>query len=167
MQTLFALFSLESAEAAAAELEQRLGTEALNLIVQETVKDRLSNSRAQPAVPGARTAAPVAAPTLTQLLSRKRSVLLAETGPVYAVHALAGHILGMAQSGAPTKLAGSLKVALEEYGVATHYAEAYATGVQYGYVLLFAELPDDQVLEISERCETRGGREVFAFQRLE
>jgi hypothetical protein len=51
--------------------------------------------------------------------------------------------------------------------VATHFAEAYATGVTHGYVLLFVNLPEDQLLETSERLEQLGGRQVFAFQRLD
>ena len=165
MQTTFGLFSLESAEAAAAALEQRLGTEAVNVILQEAARERLTTGRVQPAAPGQ--PAPVAAPTLTHLLSRKRSVFLAETGAVFAAHDLAAHLLDMAQSLSPTKSRGSLKVSLEEYGVATHYAEAYATGVQHGYALLFAEVPADEVVEIGNLLEAHGGREVFSFQRLE
>ncbi len=167
MQTTFGLFSLENAEAAAAALEQSLGAEAVNIILQEAAKDRLTTGRAQPAVPGAGQPAQVAAPTLSHLLSRKRPAFLAEAGSVYAVHDVAAHILGMAQSPSPTKTRGSLKVALEEYGVATHYAEAYATGVQHGYVLLFAEVPENQILDTGNLLEAHGGREVFSFQRLD
>ena len=167
MQTVFGLFSLENAEAAAADLEQHLGTDAVNLIVQESAKERLTNGRIQPAARGAGQAEQVAAPTLTHLLSRKRAIFLGEIGSVYAVHELAVRILEMATSAAPTKTSGSLKVALEEYGVATHYAGAYATGVQHGYALLFANAPEGQILQMGERLERHGGREVFAFQRLD
>ncbi len=167
MQTVFGLFSLESAEAAAADLEQQLGTDAVNLIVHESAKERLTTGRLHPAAPGSGQAAQVAAPTLTHLLSRKRAVFLGEIGSVYAVHEVAARIIEMATSAAPTKTSGSLKVALEEYGVATHYAGAYSAGVQHGYALLFANAAEGQILEIGERLERHGGREVFAFQRLD
>jgi hypothetical protein len=156
MQTVFALFSLESVEPAAADLVSRLGADAVNVLVQDTVKTRLGSGRAQPA-----------APTLANLLSRKRPVFLAEAGSILAVHSVAEHISAMAQSTAPTKTQGSLKVALEEYGVRTYYAEAYATGVAHGYVLLFAEVPEEQIMAVSEQLRTHGGREVFNFQRLD
>jgi hypothetical protein len=166
MQTVFALFSLESVEPAAADLISRLGTDAVNVLVQDTVKTRLGSGRAQPVAPEAG-AAPVVAPTLAHLLSRKRPVFLAEAGSILAVHSVAEHISAMAQSTAPTKTQGSLKVALEEYGVRTYYAEAYATGVAHGYVLLFAEVPEEQIMAVSEQLRTHGGREVFNFQRLD
>jgi hypothetical protein len=166
MQTLFGLYSLENAEGAVVELEQRLGREQVNLIAQEAIKARVSNGRAQSAAePGV--GAPVPAPTLAQLLGRKRPVFLAETGPVYAVNDVAAHLIEMAQSPAPTKMLGSLKVALEEYGVATNFAEAYATGVAHGYVLVLAEVPGGEIVETGERLAELGGREVFSFQRLE
>ncbi len=167
MQTVFGLFSLESAEAAVADMEQRLGTDAVNLLLQESAKERLTTGRAQPAAPGRGQSAQVEAPTLSHLLSRKRAVFLAETGSIFAIHDEAARILGMATSHAPTKIVGSLKVALEEYGVSTAFANAYATGVQHGYVLVFAHVPENQILEISERLESHGGREVFTFQRLD
>ena len=165
MQTIFGIFSLESAEAAVADLEQRLGTDAVNIIAPEVIKERMSNGRSPTAGPGQ--AAPVAAPTLAHFIGRKRPVFLGEAGSVYAVNALAARIVEMAQSPAPTKTQGNLKVALEEYGVRTSYAEAYATAVTHGYVLVFAEVAKDTVLEMAENFQIRGGREIFNFQRLE
>jgi hypothetical protein len=155
MPTLFGLFSLDTADAAAAELEASLGAEAVNLIASAAIKERLAVAGHQPA------------PTLAHLMGRKRPVFVGEAGTLFGIHALAAHVLELAQSAAPTKLAGSLKVALEEYGVTAHYAEAYATAVAHGYVLLFADVPEPDTLEISERLEALGGREVFTFQRLE
>lgn len=165
MQTVFGLFSLDNAEAAVTDLEQRLGGEAVNLFLQESAKERLTTGRAQPAAPGQ--PAQVFAPTLTHLIGRKRAVFLAETGAVFAIHPMAERILAMATSHAPTKTTGSLKVALEEYGVATHFAGAYAVGVQHGYALVFAAVRESDILAISRRLEDLGGREVFAFQRLD
>jgi hypothetical protein len=162
MRVLFGLFSLENAEAVAAEL----GAEAVNLIAADNLRERLHSSRAE-AAPGTGGAAPAHAPALLGLLARKRPVFLGEAGSVYAANELAADIIQMAQSSAPTKRAGSLRVALEEFGVATYYAEAYARGVQQGYVLVFCAVDDDQVLELGNRLEGLGGREVFGFQRLD
>jgi hypothetical protein len=167
MQTLFGLFALDNAEAAVAELERRAGADGVNLIAAETIKDRLTNGRPPVGSPSVGRLAPVEAPSVAHLLSRKRPIFLGEAGSVYAIHDVAAHIIQMAQSPSPTKTPGSLKVALEEYGVATHFAEAYATGVTHGYVLLFVNLPENQLLETSERLEQLGGRQVFAFQRLD
>lgn len=167
MRVLFGLYSLENAEVAAAELEAELGTEEVNLIAADNLRERLNGSRAEKAAPGMGGDAPAEAPTLLGLLARRRPVFLGESGSVYAANALAAYIVQMAQSPAPTKRAGSLRVALEEFGVATDYAEAYTRGVQQGYVLLFGAVEDDQVLELGNRLEELGGREVFAFQRLD
>ena len=167
MQILCGLFSLEAAEAVAAELERDLGPEAVNLIAADTLKERLANGSGAAAAPGTGGPAPAEAPALRGLLGRKRPIFLGESGSVYAINALAVHVAEMAQSGAPTKRAGSLRVALEEFGVNTFYAEAYLRGVLAGYVLVFAEVLDERVMELSQRWEALGGREVFLFQRLD
>lgn len=169
MQTLFALFALENTDAAITELQEWLGAEGVSLIAAESIKERLANGRGprQPAVPGAPRQPPVDAPALARRLGRKRPIFLGEAGSVYALNELAAHVIEMAQSPSPTKTPGSLKVALEEFGVATHFAEAYATGIAHGYVLLFGSLPESKLLAASERLEALGGRQVFAFQRLD
>jgi hypothetical protein len=167
MQILYGLFSLESAEAVVAELERDLGPEAVNLIAADSLKERLANGNTAPTAPGTGGPAPAQAPALRGLLSRKRPIFLGESGSVYAINALAAHVAQMAQSQAPTKRAGSLRVAFEEFGVNTFYSEAYTRGVQAGYVLVFAEVPDERVVEMSNRWEALGGREVFLFQRLD
>src|SRR5687767_1057914 len=160
MQTIFGIFSLADAETAAADLGQRLGIDRVNVIMPEAAKDRIATDRAHG--PGK-----VPAPTLAHLIGRKRPVFLADPGSVYAANGLAAHVLEMAQSPTPTKSQGSLKVALEEYGVATHFAQAYATSVHHGYVLLFVEAAEPDIVQVSERFGKLGGREVFTFQRLD